>query len=928
MTRRSLFASRPSAVHTHGDRSPFDRSQFSSPLSTLSVAVALALALGATDASALALGRINVQSALGEPLRAEVEVSDIAPGEADGLRINLASPQAFQAAGVAYNDALANIRTSLQRRADGRYVVRLNGTRALNEPFVDLLLEANWPSGRMVRDYTLLLDPPASTRQAAAPVAPTPPVVVRPQPRPAPAQPPIAVAPRPRPAAPIAVAPMPVPRPAPAPAPARSANPGEVTVRSGDTAGRIASAYRSGEVSLDQMLLALLQANPDAFINGNVNRLKAGAVLQIPSASEAAATPTVEARRTLRAQSRNFAEYRRRVAENAPASQVAAADRQASGRLQANVDDRNAAAGATDRLTITQGGAGAPGTRPEDQIAQNRQAQESNARSGEIQRNIEELNRLQGGAEQPAGTTPAATAPGTPAATPLPGAAPVPTAPAAPGLPGTAADGSTPGGTATPVTPAGTPPAAPATTPDTPTAAAPAEPAPVPAAPVAPPPPPPVAPPAPAPEPSLTDRLMENPIVPVGGLIALLLAGLLVYRMRNRNRVDTVDSVFPESRMTGDSFFGATGGESVDTKNNSRNNSIVSSLSYSPSQLDAGDVDPVAEADVYLAYGRDLQAEEILREALRTNPERTAIHLKLLEIHAKRRDLRAFESLALDLHKLTSGMGTDWGRAVDMGHELDPANPLYQGGTPSAADAAHAGPAAGPAAGPISTATLLGAAAAAPATAEAAPPAFVPTVAPLDFDLDLIKPVPTEPMPLTPNAPPSIVPPGWNDAPAPLAPRAPQAGYEPASAYEPTVRAPLGDLGHPAPMPIDNDFDTAPAELEPHTRGAGPADEERTHLATLRAGLPGDSGFIEFDMDTPSGEAAIDTRPSDLQTTRAALLDDGGTGDSPSAIKLSLARELYALGDTEGARSLAEEVATESTGTMRAQAQQLLAELD
>ena len=103
-----------------------------------------------------------------------------------------------------------------------------------------------------------------------------------------------------------------------------------------------------------------------------------------------------------------------------------------------------------------------------------------------------------------------------------------------------------------------------------------------------------------------------------------------------------------------------------------------SSLSYSLSQLDAiGDVDPVAEADVYLAYGRDLQAEEILKEALRSDTQRPAIRTKLLEVYAKRADVRAFTQQAEQLHELTGGEGEDWARAAELGRQLDPSNPLY-----------------------------------------------------------------------------------------------------------------------------------------------------------------------------------------------------------------------------------------------------------
>ncbi|WP_370682216.1 type IV pilus assembly protein FimV, partial [Variovorax boronicumulans] len=196
------------------------------------------------------------------------------------------------------------------------------------------------------------------------------------------------------------------------------------------------------------------------------------------------------------------------------------------------------------------------------------------------------------------------------------------------------------------------------------------------------------APPPPPPERSFLDELLDNPLMLAGAALIALLVGFLLYRVLGRRREEMSESVFLESRIPKDSFFGASGGESVDTKN--RGDSTVSSLSYSPSQLDAGDVDPVAEADVYLAYGRDLQAEEILREALRLNPDRTAIHLKLLEIHAKRRDVRAFDGLATEVHKLTNGAGSEWNRVVDMGKDLDPGNPLYESGTGTARGASQA----------------------------------------------------------------------------------------------------------------------------------------------------------------------------------------------------------------------------------------------
>jgi pilus assembly protein FimV len=905
--------------------------------------MAVALGVASTDASAFALGQLKVQSALGEPLRAEIDVTEMAAAEAESLKINVASADAFKNAGVPYNAALSDVKATLQRRAGGQYVVRLTGTRPLNDPFVDLLLEANGSSGRMVRDYTVLLDPPV-TRQAApsAPVAPSSPQISTP-----PAERSGAAAARAarRERAPVApvtapAAPPPAsaaPQAPSAAAPARPAGGGEqVTVQRGDTAGKIASAHKAADISLDQMLVALLLANPDAFIGGNINRMKAGAVLDLPSAAEAGAVPTAEARRTITAQSRDFGAYRQRLAENAPTANVAAAGRNASGKVQANVEDRNAAASAPDKLTISQGSAA---TRAADEkVAQTRQAQESNNRVAELSKNINELAKLKsatGSAAPAAAPAPAPAAPGIPV--PNPGvaatASPAATSPA-PAAPATAAaPAAAPVATATPAAPAATPAATPtATAPaDTTAPAAPVTPAPAPTAaapdaaasaetmPGAPAAAASAAAPAPAPKPvvkaappppverSFFDELMDNPLMLAGAALIALLIGFLLYRVLGRRREEMSESVFLESRIPKDSFFGASGGESVDTKH--RGDSTVSSLSYSPSQLDAGDVDPVAEADVYLAYGRDLQAEEILREALRVNPDRTAIHLKLLEIHAKRRDVRAYEGLATEVHKLTNGAGSDWNRVVDMGKDLDPGNPLYEsgtarGGVSQAESAAFAG-ALATAAKPV--AAVPPAAAPAPVAVAAAAPAFMPSVAPLDFDLDLSQPA------------------ALATSPAPVSASLPKTAYAPAAA------APLSN-GHahaPAPVDLENDFDTAPGALAPITRPSALNEaDDNTRPAVLRGGLPADSGFIEFDMSALAGLPSRPTAGTAEATRPAAAMPEEDDGDdSPHAVKLSLARELQAIGDVEGARSLVEEVEAESAGDLKSEARQLLAEL-
>jgi pilus assembly protein FimV len=867
-----------------------------------------------TDAQALALGRVVVQSALGEPLRAEIDVPDINAEEAASLRVGLASGDTFRAAGIDVNSALATLQISLQRRADGRAFLRLTSSRPVTEPFVDLIVEANWSSGRVVRDYTLLFDPP-NLRPAPQPApiapgvsAPAPSAAQTPRPAPAPSASLPQVQPT-RPAitpAPAPVAQQPTPAPTPAPAPAGKDG-GQVRVQTGDTAGGIAAANKPANVSLDQMLVAMLRQNPNAFISGNVNRMKSGVVLDLPNAAEAGAIAPAEARQTITAQSRDFNEFRRRLAGSAPEAGVAAADRQATGSVQTEVKDAKPAAPAADKLTLSK--EAKPGQAAnEDKIAKERQAKEASTRVAELSRNIEELSKLgAGGAPAaapaaPAPATPAATAPAAPAAaTPAPVPAPAPTV-------------------TVPTTPA------PAETAAAPAPAAPEAPAPAPA-PVAAEPsttPAPVKPPLPMPtplpdEPSFIDQLRDNPLtLPLAGGLLALLAGFGIYRMRQRKHGSSVDSSFLESRLQPDSFFGSSGGQRIDTAESVASGS---SMVYSPSQLDAaGDVDPVAEADVYLAYGRDLQAEEILKEAMRSTPTRVAIHNKLLEIYAKRRDARAFEVVATEAYGLTQGEGPEWEHACELGKELDPSNPLYQpGGSPAVKVAAAVG-----AMGGAMNTMPFGASTLAETGKSAAPS----NLGDLDLDLDFSLDEPSAPAPLT----------------APVTPRSfetPMSGMDDLKTTEAlTGRAEEKD-GPPSSMSMDFDLDfpSGPAPLST-------SDPIHEAPPSSSAAMAFDDGPI-IDLDAPHlDDAAPQSQPAaapemisfdlnninlDLSTPPPIEDDSTSAGrlteENPLETKLSLAEEFRAIGDFEGARSLAEEVLAEASGSLKTKAGTFLADL-
>ena len=131
--------------------------------------IAAALCLASPLASALGLGRLSVQSSLGEVLRAEIEVTSLTPEEQASLRIRVAPPESYRAANVDYNPVLPSTRATFEKRADGRLFVRLVSDRGVQEPFVDVILEISWATGRLVREYTLLFDPPATIRAGAQP---------------------------------------------------------------------------------------------------------------------------------------------------------------------------------------------------------------------------------------------------------------------------------------------------------------------------------------------------------------------------------------------------------------------------------------------------------------------------------------------------------------------------------------------------------------------------------------------------------------------------------------------------------------------------------------------------------------------------------------------------------------------------------------
>jgi pilus assembly protein FimV len=888
-----------------------------------------ALLIGA-EAWALGLGRLNVQSALGEALRAEIDVTSITAEEASNFSARVASSDAYRAAGVEYNPVLQNTTVTLRRRADGSQYLQLTSDRPVQEPFVDVILDLNWSSGRLVREYTMLFDPPTTPRApATAQTAPA----ITPAPR---AQAPAsAPAPAPVAAAPSAAAPAPAPRPSatrPAPAPAAAAPrpaaaPGDVRVRSGDTLSGIARRTQPTGVSLDQMLVGLYRTNPNAFISNNMNLLKSGSVLKVPSADDAKAIAPGEARQVIQAQSADFATYRQRLAGAVPAAPAAPAQREATGKVQAEVQDRKqAAAPSTDKLTLDKGRVAAGTPAAEDKVAREREQRDVNNRAGELARNVEELKKLQAASSAAAAGGAAAKAP---AAQPAPAAAGPKVAiapPVVPSAPVRAPAASAPTVAATPapapvVAPAPAPAPAPvavqpasapivaaaasapavaasvaapvvamASAPEITPAASAAVPAPRVAAASAP-----VTPPPALEEPGFIASLSENPtmLLGAGGLVALL-AGVGLWRLRSKKKSDGGETSFLESRLQPDSFFGASGGQRIDTRDPA---GAPSSMSYSLSQLDAiGDVDPVAEADVYLAYGRDLQAEEILKEAMRATPDRLAIRSKLLEVYAKRRDTKGFELLATQLYGLTSGQGEDWTKAQELGRSIDPENPLYRpGGQPAASAMAAAA-----AKDMMGVSTMPQSVVPSPSRFETSTPGAADTDigAPNSasgIDLDLSGP--EEPAAAAPAPAPIFERMSASPAVSKVTAAGAAAAAAATAAAKPAMEFDLPDLPTVPRDPVSS-----------KAEGGG------------NTGF--DLGGLSLDLD--DGSSAKNAGLPSLQSVDLPGDLSGADANDPLVRKLELAEEFRQIGDTEGARDLLQEVAERASGALKAKAQSML----
>ncbi|WP_187394905.1 FimV/HubP family polar landmark protein [Pigmentiphaga aceris] len=374
--------------------------------------------LTASAGQAASLGRLTVLSGSGEPLRAQIEVTAVQPGEAESLRAALAPAEIYRQTQLDHPDFLSSVRVALADLPDGRKVVRVSSDAPIEARVVDLLVDLNWASGRFIRQYSFFVDPPAPLRGATTT--------------------------------------------------------SEIRVARGDTLSGVAQRIGYTGASLEQILVALQQANPSAFDSGNVNRLRAGSTLRVPDAETVRSIDQAAARRNLATQQAEFERLRAgRSGATARRGGTAATPQQASGTISATTSDKAAPApDERDRLRLSAAGPAAAGTggsgnnvraaqdvadRSAEELASKDKAlQEAQSRVTELERNVADMQRLltvqsaalaEAEARASAASAAALAAPAGPAVTAP--AAPAPAAPVAAQTVAPVAPGETPVGDGT-----------------------------------------------------------------------------------------------------------------------------------------------------------------------------------------------------------------------------------------------------------------------------------------------------------------------------------------------------------------------------------------------------------------------------------------------------------------------------------------------
>jgi pilus assembly protein FimV len=650
----------------------------------LSLAVAVATALSPVGALALGLGEIHSRSALNQAFKADIDLLSVSREELQDVRVTLASREAFEKAGMERPYLLTGLKFAPMLTPAGKPVIAITSSDAIREPFLNFLVEVNWPKGRLVREYTVLLDPPVTLKRAPQPVTPASATMT-----------PTAQVGRSRPAG--------VTSSMSSEAGAREYGP----VQPNDNLWSIAKSMQRADESVEQLMMALQRNNPDAFINNNVNNLKVGKILRLPEDAGVTSITKREAREEFLAQTRAWEaergiESRRPVVSrkstpaktteedrlrliSAKPGEGEAAEREGMAESESEINrlqeeillvresnegalqENEALRGRVQELEKQIQDIQRLLTLKSDQLAEIQTAQDIAAEK------MEEMEAVEPAAEEEvAATEPEAepaTAEAEPPVTPAPGDTAIEEVDIEAQIDATRQQAPV-AETAPPVaTPVPTPTPAPAVRPE------------------------PVKPPvdvSPPRQVGYFDGLKENStLIGIVGGVAVLLIGLLWMIMRRRKEAE---AEFAESILVSpDSGVVTTGKDDASSLTAPTDETSFMS-DFSPSDIDAlqdetGEVDPLSEADVYIAYGRYQQAEELIKQAIEKNPEREELKHKLAEIYFSAKKQQDFNALAQKLHDagLQDKEPDTWSKILAMGKELDPSYALFAGAAGMAA---------------------------------------------------------------------------------------------------------------------------------------------------------------------------------------------------------------------------------------------------
>ena len=1053
--------------------------------------VSAGLTMSPLSVQALGFGGIKLKSSLNEKLNAEVALLSASASDIQSLTVKLASEEAFLRSGIDRTALLNKLRFKVKQNSSGDYYIHVTTTETVREPFMNFLLEMNWKNGRMLREYTMLIDPPGRAPQKLAEPAPVIAETVAPEPEVEPepevqAEPVMDVQPEAdvdMPASAVEVEPAteveaststvepiiedsPLPEiapeaavavdtPEPAVEPVVEAEPevameepmvadtaeepvvvaepdAEVVVeepvaaeaettasateetvftgdavwpripltafdqtdtgdddiqvaqeapvvesapvgeldygitKANDNLWKIAEKLRNGNenVSVHQVMMALLQSNPDAFVNNNVHRLKVGHVLRINDPDLLTSMSRQEAASAYLQQTQEWKNYRQQVAGNTTVQPIMAGDSPAETASTDTPASGELTLAAPDGENLTAGGGANEETLNNDLATLKDQLRQAKSDAGTMRtRNVDlnnklqsleqELNRLQRSlsikddelaalqkqladlnAKPVVEATPTETAP---VETTQPEVAETVTEPEMV-KPAETTVAEEP--VKAEVTEAVTEEAKPEVVAPVEEAAKPEEvkPAVVET---------PAEPPAPAQEPGIMDTVMGviasigatiagiagglggDSLIYIAAPIALILLIIVLIVIKRRRSGDN----FQESILTG-AATAATDADAVpsgDSTTFSEESSFLSDFAMSGAsaiEADDSEVDPLTEADVFMAYGRYEAAEERLNEAISNEPNRMELRAKLLELYHATQNKDAFESSAEDFYASLGGQENPlWDKVRTLGAEIAPGNPLFNTGSGSAGIAAtKETQAIDPGMAMTDSQVMdIGLETGVFAAADLGT-ALDSSDDDMDFNLDLGE--------SSDSGMDFNLDIGGDTSTEESAPHMDfnldiggDEKEEPSMDMDFNLDIGGGEKEEPS-MDMDFNLDIGGGDEKADAGDAGL--DFSLDMGTTESA---DAGGLDFDLDIGGGETAdagldFDTGSSlDLNLDASDTVDSDISGGDEVGTKLDLAKAYIDMGDPEGARSILDEVMDEGSSTQKEEAQSLLGQI-